>query len=323
MTMRLPVFRLAKPATMAEAVALLADPSAAPLGGGTDVLPKMKRRQASPTTLVSLAGIEGLGGIQATDDGGCVIGAGTTLAEVEASTEVPVALATAAGAIASPQIRNTATVGGNLCLDTRCNYIDMPELWRQANGHCLKDGGDTCWVAPRSDHCWAISSSDLAPVAVALGASVRLVGAEGERLMPADDLYHNDGIHHLAKSSGEILTELVVPGFEGSTTYLKLRRRGSIDFPLVGVAAAARFDDEGACVDIRLVIGAVASAPIRADEAEEYLLGRQFTDDVIEEAARLASGPIRPQDNSDTGSRYRKWMTPVYVGRALKETRPD
>ncbi|MCP4961390.1 MAG: 4-hydroxybenzoyl-CoA reductase, partial [Actinomycetia bacterium] len=203
MTLRIPPFDLAEPETLAEAVNLLSDPTAIVLGGGTDVVPKMKRRQATPATLVSLAGIDGLNGIWPSDDGGCVVGASTPLVELAESIDVHPALAAAASSIASPQIRNTATVGGNLCLDTRCNYIDMSELWREANGHCLKDGGDTCWVAPVGDRCWAISSSDLAPAAIALGASVRLVGAGGDRLIALEDLYRNDGIDHLTKSSDE------------------------------------------------------------------------------------------------------------------------
>ena len=269
MTMRLPPFDLVAPTTVSEAAALVSDPSVNIVGGGTDLFPKMKRRQATPVTLVSLAAIEALKGIRIDDDGSCVVGAGTTLAELAGSPLVPSVVASAAEGIASPQIRNTATVGGNLCLDTRCNYIDMPELWREASGHCLKDGGEICWVAPRSDHCWAISSSDLAPVAIAMGGSVRLADANGDRLIPVEDFYQNDGIAYHTKSAGEILVELVVPAFEGRATYLKLRRRGSIDFPLLGVVAAAIFDEAAVCVDARVVIGAVASAPFRAIDAEE------------------------------------------------------
>lgn len=323
MTMRLPPFDLVTPTTLQEAAGLISDPTASIVGGGTDLFPKMKRRQTTPVTLVSLAEIDALKGIRIDDEGRCVIGAGVTLAELADSPLVPAVVASAADAIASPQIRNTATVGGNLCLDTRCNYIDMPELWREASGHCLKDGGDTCWVAPRSDHCWAISSTDLAPVAIALGGSLRLVAADGERIIDVDDFYQDDGIDYHTKSPGEIVVELLLPAFTGRATYLKHRRRGSIDFPLLGVAAAATFDDAARCTGIRLVVGAVASAPLRAIAAEEFLIGREFTDDVIEEATRLASNPVRPQDNTDTGSRYRKWMTPVFITRALQEIASD
>jgi 4-hydroxybenzoyl-CoA reductase subunit beta len=321
MTMRLPAFEYLTPATLADATRLLADPevSAAIAGGGTDLFPKMKRRQVMPTTLVSLSEIDAMNGIRSDDGGHCIIGASTLLREIEASTVVPRVLAAAVGEIASPQIRNTATLGGNLCLDTRCNYIDMPPGWRDARGHCMKDGGETCWVAPNSDKCWAVSSSDLAPVAIALNGSVRLVSVRGDRLIPVEDLYQNDGIAYQSKAPEEILVELVLPPEGGRATYRKLRRRGSIDFPILGVAAAARFDDNGTCLAARLVLGAVASAPLRATEAEQFITGRRLTDEVMEEAGRLATQPFRPQNNTDMGSRYRKWMISVYVVRALRD----
>ena len=321
MTMRLPAFEYLTPATLADATRLLADPegSVAIAGGGTDLFPKMKRRQVMPTTLVSLSEIAAMNGIRSEDGGNCIIGASTLLREIELSTVVPRVLAAAVGEIASPQIRNTATLGGNLCLDTRCNYIDMPPGWRDARGHCMKDGGDICWVAPHSDKCWAVSSSDLAPVVIALNGSVRLVSVRGDRLIPVEDLYQNDGITYQTKAPEEILLELVLPPQDGRATYRKLRRRGSIDFPILGVAATARFDDDGTCLAARLVLGAVASAPLRAIDAEQFITGRRLTDEVMEEAGRLATQPFRPQNNTDMSSRYRKWMISVYVVRALRD----
>jgi 4-hydroxybenzoyl-CoA reductase subunit beta len=321
MTMPLPVFEYCTPATAGEAARLLADkehPSAL-IGGGTDLLPAMKRRQTTPVALVSLSAIDSLKGIRIEDDGRCTIGASTLLREVEYSTAVPSALASAAGGIASPQIRNTATVGGNLCLDTRCNYIDMPDTWREASGHCLKEGGEVCWVAPKGNRCWAVSSSDLAPLAIALEGEIQLVGATGERSIPAGDLYQDDGIAFQTKTADEILISLTLPADAPRATYRKLRRRGAIDFPILGVAAAGRFDADGTCLWARLVISAVSPAPMRATEAEDFIVGRRLTDEVIEEAARLASVPVRPQDNTDMGSRYRKWMAPVFVNRALRD----
>lgn len=320
MTVTLPAFEYLTPESIADAARLLANPQqrVAIVGGGTDLTPKMKRRQSTPALLVSLASIPGLSGIRIEGDN-CIIGASTLLADLAASPLVPSVVAAAAAEIASPQIRNTATVGGNLCLDTRCNYIDMSENWREASGHCMKDGGEVCWVAPRGDRCWAVSSSDLAPLAIALEGAVRLVSVRGERVIAAADLYQNDGIAFQTKSADEILLELILPIRQVRATYHKLRRRGSIDFPILGVAAAARFDHEGICRDARLVLGAVASAPLRAIEAEQSLIGNRFTDEVIEEAARLAAQLVRPQDNADLGSRYRKWMAPVYITRALHD----
>ncbi|MCP3993415.1 MAG: 4-hydroxybenzoyl-CoA reductase, partial [Actinomycetia bacterium] len=201
-----------------------------------------------------------------------------------------------------PQIRNMATVGGNLCLDTRCNYIDMPELWREASGPCLKDGGDTCWVAPRGDRCWAICSSDLVPVAIALNASVRLVSGRGERTILVADLWNDDGIDYLTKEPGEIIVELSIPPAAGrQATYQKLRRRGSIDFPILGVAASLAVDASGAVHDPRIVIGAIAPAPMGATEAERLLEGNELSPDVIEEAAQVGAKIVRPQDNADLG----------------------
>jgi len=320
MTLHLPDFEYLAPATLDEATRLLADPErpVTIIGGGTDLLPKMKRRQMAPDTVASLSEITEMRGIRVEEDR-CIIGASTLLREIETSAVVPPALAAAAGQIASPQVRNTATIGGNLCLDTRCNYIDMSEGWRRASGHCMKDGGEVCWVAPRSDRCWAISSSDLAPVAIVLEGSVRLVSVRGDRLIPIEDLYANDGIAYQTKAADEILVELLLPLDDKRATYRKLRRRGSIDFPILGVAAAARFDDEDTCLAARIVLGAVASAPLRVPEAEEFVAGKRLTDEVIEEAASLAAKPVRPQDNADLGSRYRKWMASVYVGRALHD----
>ncbi len=320
MTIRLPAFDYLAPETLEDAAEALADPARSVIivGGGTDVVPKMKRRQMTPQVVVSLSQIKSLSGIRVDDEGRCVIGASTTLAKVHGSTVVPEVFASAAGDVASPQIRNTATVGGNLLLDTRCNYIDMSDSWRQASGYCLKDGGDTCWVAPRANKCWAISSSDLATVALALGSSVRLTSVRGDRVIPVEELYNNDGIAYSTLASDEILVELTLPKDRGASVYQKLRRRGSIDFPLLGVAVVAEHDDAGTCTFARIVVGAVASAPLRATEAEEFVVGRPFTDEVIEEAGRLATQPIRPQDNTDTGSRYRKWMVPVIVEQALR-----
>ena len=320
MTLRLPPFEYLAPATLEEAVAILSDPErrATIIAGGTDLVPKMKRGQTTPTTLVSLAAVDRMNGIRVDGDGNCVIGASTTLHEIAESPLVPGVVSDAARAVASPQIRNTATIGGNLCLDTRCNYIDQTDAWRQASGYCLKDGGDTCWVAPRGDICWAISSTDLAPVALALGGAIRLASGRAERMVSVEDFYLNDGMDHLSKQPDEILVELVLPARVGRAAYEKLRRRGAIDFPLLGVAAAIELDDGGTVISARIAIGGIASAPLRATLAEKHIVGRKLTGEVIKEAAKLGAHPFRPQDNTDTGSRYRKWMVPVFIAKAIE-----
>jgi len=319
--MRLPAFDYLEPSTLEEAVGLLAaHPGAEIIAGGTDLIPNMKRRQTSPSTVIALGAIEGLGGIEVDAGGAVTIGALTPLHEVAASPDVPAALAGAAAEIASPQIRNVATVGGNLCLDTRCTFINQTESWRLASGPCLKADGDVCWVAPKGGVCVAVSSSDLAPVVVALDAEVGLVGPDGSRTLAASDLFHSDGIDHLGKSIDEIVTTLTVPHPPGwRTTYRKLRRRGSIDFPILSVAAAVGVSDDGKVEDARIVLGAVAPSPIRMRDAEEVVVGSRLGADVIERAAEVAARPVRPYDNVDLGSRYRHWMAPVFVTRALED----
>lgn len=319
--MRLPAFDFLEPSTVEEAVGLLAaHPGAEVVAGGTDLFPNMKRRQVSPATVIALGAINGLAGIEIADDGAVKIGALTLLRDLAVSPDVPAALAAAAADIASPQIRNVATVGGNLCLDTRCGYINQTESWRLSSGLCLKAEGDVCWVAPKGGECVAVSSSDLAPAVVALDAEVDLIGPDGSRTLAASDLFRSDGIDHLGKAQDEIVVTLTVPPRPGwRTTYRKLRRRGSIDFPILGVAAAVKVSDDGEVEDARIVVGAIAPSPIRMRDAEEVLVGSRLGADVIERAAEIAAKPVRPYDNVDLGSRYRKWMAPVFVTRALED----
>lgn len=322
--MRLPPFRLLRPRTVSEAAKLLASGGADTMAvaGGTDLYPNMKRRQLTPGTLVSLRGIGELRGCRAGGGGGELrIGAATTLRELAADPAVHAhapALARAAGLVSSPQVRTVATIGGNLCVDTRCNYYDLPEGWRASIGYCLKAGSDICRVAPGGDRCWAISSSDLAPVALALGARVRLVGSGGERELAAAELYEDDGIRYLAKRPDEIVADVLVPSGLRAT-YLKVRQRGSIDFPLLGVAAAVRTAGDGTCEEARIVLGAVASRPLRCPEAEAALAGRPLEPAAIEAAAELATAAAKPMENADLTPLYRKRMVRVHVQRALAE----
>lgn len=320
---RLPPFEYLTPQTIDEAVTMLAEnPTAALVAGGTDLFANMKRGQVMPVTVVGLGGVAGLRGIAAAADGSVSIGSLTPLRELAESADVPAALATAAGEVASPQIRNMATVGGNLCADTRCGYINVSEAWRQASGLCLKAEGDVCWVAPQGEKCVAVSSSDLAPVVVALDADIGIVGPDGTRSLPAADLFRPDGIDYLGKSGDEVLTTITLPDRRGwRTSYRKLRRRGSVDFPILGVAAAVQVSTGGVVEDARLVLGAVAPTPIRTRAAEEAVVGTRLDDDAITRAADLAAKQVRPYDNVDLGSRYRKWMAPVFVTRALEELR--
>jgi 4-hydroxybenzoyl-CoA reductase subunit beta len=321
--MRLPPFTYLAPRTVDEAVRLLAEHGsrAMVVAGGTDLFPNMKRRQFEPEVLVGLAGIRDLAGIDGRADDGLRIGATTTLTAVAEHPEVArryPALATAAGLVSSPQLRNAGTLGGNVCVDTRCNYYNQSWEWRRAAGFCMKKDGDICLVAPGSPRCWAVSSSDTAPVLWSLGAQVRLAGPGGERTIPISALYRDDGIDYLTRRPEEILTEILLPPADGwCSSYLKLRRRGSFDFPVLGVAVAVRLDAGGTVREARIVLGAVASLPREAAAAGQALVGQRLTPDVITRVADLAAGPAKPLDNTDYAHFYRKRMTRVFVARAL------
>ncbi|HZR98219.1 MAG TPA: xanthine dehydrogenase family protein subunit M [Chloroflexota bacterium] len=322
--MRLPAFQYVAPRTVAEAASLLANhgPQAALVAGGTDLYPNMKRRQVEPKVVIGLRAIDELRGVSGDTRQGLTVRANQTLTEVANDARLALAypaVARATGKVSTVHLRNMGTLGGNLCLDTRCNYYDQNYEWREALGFCKKKDGDICWVATSSPRCWAVSSSDTAPVMVALDAKVRLVSARGERVIPAEALYRNDGINYLTKQPDEILTEVILPPAEGlEMSYWKLRRRDSFDFPILGVAAVVRRDG-GTVREARVVLGAVTSAPVLAAEASAALVGQPLTAEVIDQAAKAARLGARPLDNTDLTNSWRRRMVEVYVRRALRE----
>ena len=321
--LRLPPFEYLSPQSVAEAVSLKAKhgSNAMYTAGGTDLFPNMKRRQFTPQTLIGLRELKELRMI--ISDEGLIIGAGVSLSEVAEHPEVRKhypALAKAASLVSTPQLRNMGTFGGNLSLDTRCTYYNQTYPWRKALGFCLKKDGDICWVARSSPKCLAVSSSDCAPVAVALNAEFRLVGPESERRVPAGQFYNNDGISYLNKNEDELLTSIHFPPYEGwLMNYKKLRRRDSIDFPILGVATALRLENNGDCAEARIVLGAVASSPLLAYEAEKMLIGERLTSDRIEVAAQVAAKLAKPMDNTDMTLGFRKKMVTRFVTKAIKE----
>ncbi len=233
----------------------------------------------------------------------------------------PSAVATAARLVSTPLLRNMGTLGGNLCLDTRCNYYNQSYEWRKSIDFCMKKDGHICWVAPSSPRCWAVSSSDVAPVMVAIGAEYRLVGPQGERIVPAGRFYNNDGINYLTKQPDEILVDVRLPAPDGwDAVYHKLRRRGSFDFPVLGVAAWIQWKGK-TVADARIVLGGVASYPQEVPEAGAALRGMSFGAESIAAAADAAYRPAKPMDNTDFDLSWRKQMTRVYVSRALNELR--
>ncbi|MBL4845033.1 MAG: FAD binding domain-containing protein [Planctomycetes bacterium] len=336
--MRAPSFAYRAPRSVAEVVEILAGegPQARLLAGGTDLVPNLKRRQQVPVTLVALRRVEALK--EVTSGGGFLtLGAGLTLSQVVGHRDLSPgqrALEVAASKVATPHIRNMGTIGGNLCLDTRCNYYNQNYEWRQAIDFCKKAPGPEgtaktevttgiCWVAPSSPRCWAVSSTDTAPALVALGAEVTLVSTQGERRIPLSELYFDDGMAYLTKRPDELLTAVHVPilGEGWKSTYWKLRRRGSFDFPVLSVAAAIKFGPQGVVLEARMTLGAVQSYPVSVPT--DALLGQPLSDEVIATFAAAASRPARPLDNTDYNLSWRKKVCTAYIAGALKELRGD
>ena len=323
--LRLPKFRYIQPKSLKDAVSVMADsgPDAMFVAGGTDLYPNMKRRQQTPKIVIGLGQLKELRTIKGKLKEDVVLGAGLTLTEVTDDRRVqrgyPV-VAKATGLISTPLLRNMGSIGGNLLLDTRCNYYDQNYEWRKAIHFCMKKDGEICWVAPSSPRCWAVQSSDCAPVMVAIGAKVKLVSRSGERVILASELYNDDGIRHLNKRPDELLTEIHLPPTNGwRATYWKLRRRGSFDFPVLGVAACLRLADDGTVEDAKIVLGGVGSYPIPAVAAEKAIAGKKLNEDTIREASAAAYQPAKPLDNTDFAMHWRKEMARYYVAGTLRE----
>lgn len=325
--MRLPPFTYLVPREIRDAVKMMGDagPDGQFVAGGTDLYPNMKRRQFTPKTVVSVRKLAPLHEISGDGKGGVRIGAGVTLTDI---CEHPVInrdypmVAAAARLISTPLLRNMGTIGGNLLLDTRCNYWDQNYEWRKGINFCLKKDGDTCWVAPGSPKCWAVQSSDLVPLLVAMGAKLRLASTLGERTIEAAGFYNDDGIQYLHKRPDELLVDIELPPLNGwRATYKKLRRRGTFDFPVLGVGVRLDMANDGTVKDAKVVLGGVAPAPKQITVAEQALIGGPLTAASIEAAAEAAYVKARPLDNTDFVMNWRKQMTRVYVQRALEELR--
>ena len=336
--MRLPKFEYRVPHTVAEAVRIIADvgPEAQFVAGGTDLYPNMKRRQQMPKTVISVMRLPELNQVSGDGTPGTVIGASVTLTEICENEiikrDYPV-IASAARTISTPILRNMGTIGGNLLLDTRCNYYDQNYEWRKAINFCLKKDGDVCWVAPGSAKCWAVQSSDLVPVMVAIGAKFRFVSAAGERMVEARDFYKDDGIDYMNKRPDELLVDIHLPPTNGwRASYQKLRRRGAFDFPVLGVAVFVRYDKAGKTVltgeasvlpvaDAKIVLGGIAPSPVQVNEAAQALIGKPLNDDQVNAAAEAAYVKARPLDNTDFVYQWRKQMARQYTIRALDALR--
>jgi 4-hydroxybenzoyl-CoA reductase subunit beta len=325
--MRLPKFVYRTPRTVAEAVKVFADagPDAQFVAGGTDLYPNMKRRQQTPKTVISVMRLPELNSVSGDGQSGVTIGASVILTDIVEhpiiKRDYPV-IAGAARTISTPILRNMGTIGGNLLLDTRCNYYDQNYEWRKGINFCLKKDGDICWVAPGSSKCWAVQSSDLVPVMVAIGAKFRLASTLGERLVDAAGLYNDDGIDYLKKRPDELLVDIHLPPTNGwRASYQKLRRRGAFDFPVLGVAAYVKRGTGGTVEDARLVLGGIAPSPIQVNEAAQALIGKALDQDQIQAAAEACYIKARPLDNTDFVYQWRKQMARQYTIRALEDVR--
>jgi 4-hydroxybenzoyl-CoA reductase subunit beta len=318
----LPTFQLLRPKTLDEALALMAkhEREVKIVAGGTDLLPSMKQKLFTPPYVLDLRGIHELRGIRSTSSG-VEIGALTTLAAIEHSPlirkDYPV-LYQAAKTVASPVLRNMGTIGGNLCLDTRCLWYNQSLLWRQSCGFCLKKDGDLCHVAPGGKFCWATFSGDTPPALLCLGAEIEIAGPQGVRRTPLSEFYVNDGIVRLHLATNEIVTRIYLPessaGWRGS--YQKLRVRGSIDYPLAGVAVALRMRS-GRVEDARMAITAVNPAPFLVKDADAHLVGALPTEELAERIADLAASTAKPLTTSALTPEYRREMVRVFAKRAV------
>lgn len=327
--LRLPTFAYHTPKTASAAVALRKQHGSAAMyvAGGTDLYPNMKRRHQTPQQVISLRDVEELHSMEVLPDGRLQIGAMVTLTTLEHYPHLKAhypALQHAIREISTPLLRNMGTIGGNLLLDTRCTYYDQSHEWRESIDFCMKSKeGSICWVAPGSPRCWAVQSSDSVPVVCAMEAEVELADENGTRTLAADDLYQDDGIQYLTKKPDELLTKVTLPApGNWRASYLKLRRRDTYDFPVLGVGACLWFGDDGKVEKANVRLGGAGSYAMPATKTEELLVGNALTDELIAEAGNGALKPARTMDNTDLDVYWRRKVAPVYVARALRACMP-
>jgi 4-hydroxybenzoyl-CoA reductase subunit beta len=284
------------------------------IAGGTDQLPNMKRRHQAPQVLVSLAQVPELRKLNGT------FGAGLTLSELAASEKTPAALRHAAVQVATPHIRNMGTLGGNLCLDTRCTYYNQTYFWRNALGFCLKKDGEVCHVTKVGKKCVAAHSADTPPVLMTLGATADLVSTRGTRTVNVADFFVADGISNTVRGWDEIVARIRIPlaSAEYRTSYQKLRQRGAVDYPLLNLAAAVSFAGD-VISDARLVVSALGSRPRVVSGLDKVAVGQPLNNDTIDAIAQRAFVQCHPLENIIVDTEWRRAMVPVYVKRALTE----
>ena len=324
--MSLPAFRMLQPRTVTEACKMLDEhgPDAMIIAGGTDVIPNLQMKLFAPRVLVDIKSLNELSRVEFSPARGLTIGATASLTHILETPwlarEFPV-LASAIATIAGPLQRNMGTIGGNLCLETRCRWYNQSYFWRQSLGGCLKKDGDVCHVAPGGKFCWAAWSGDSAPAFLTLDAEVEITSVSGTRRIPLRDFYKNDGKDRIALARNELLTAVHVPphmsGRRG--VYHKLRVRDSIDYPLAGVAVAMQLDSSGVCRDARVALSAVNPAPLLVPNIAQNLIGRKWLPELAEHAAHAAIRTGKPLTTSASTPVYRREILRVFTRRALEE----
>jgi 4-hydroxybenzoyl-CoA reductase subunit beta len=318
----IPPFELVRPRSLDAALDAIAAGGVL-IAGGTDLVPNLKRGLLEPDRLVSLGQVGELRSVRVDDEGALVAGAGSVLADLAADARVlehwP-ALAQAAGLVASPAIRNAATLGGNVCLDTRCPYYNQTSFWRGALGHCLKTTGQLCHVVPSGRRCVAAFSADTPPALIAYGATATLASTRGRRKLRLEDLYVADGARNTTRAPDEILVEIRVPRpAEGTrSAYVKVRSRASIDFPALSIAVVAQVGGDRMLHAISLVVGALGARPRVVDGLGPIAIERSLDPTVIEAIAERARAVCHPLDNVDVDAQWRRSVLPVHVRRTLQ-----
>jgi len=323
--MRLCRFQYLAPATVQEAFELLERyaPDTMLMAGGTDLLVNIKHRLCTPKYVIGIRRLPELQVVARQAGGWLTIGAGVTLRQVEQDpiiAQTYPALSYAAHLVSTPQVRAVGTLGGNVCLDTRCNYYNQSYEWRKGIGFCMKKDSPICRVAPGGDRCWAVASADTVPVLVALRAEATVIGPAGARRVPVEQLYVDDGLVPMTLRFGEIVTAVHVPPTDGyDCVYQKFRIRHSFDFPLVGVATALKRLADGTVGEARVVMTAVASYPERASNAELILAGKPLDEATISAAGQAVFRAAKPMDNTAGTIFHRKRMARVLFERSLRE----
>jgi len=307
----LPAFKLMRPATLAEAARLAAEPEARVIAGGTGLLPNLRLGIGTPRTLVSLEGLEELRRIDFSKSH-LRIGAGVTLQQLCRQEGLPTVLKEAAASVAAPGHRSAATLGGNLCLDTRCVYYNQSEHWRRSNNYCLKHGGDTCHVAPQGKKCRAAYCGDLAPALLALQAEVEVVGPEDAKVIPLENLYRDDGAKYLQLGLGEIVSAVRIPAPGGRSGYAKARGRGAIDFPLAGVAMVLDLKD-GQIAGLRVALTGTNSRPFVLSGTDAFIGGKP-DEAALAKLVQKQAGPVR---TTVTAADYRRQAAAILARRLL------